>query len=130
MSWSIEDAAQVMGMPAHEVLAVAEVGDVHVVTTHDGQHTVVTADGAARLAEPHELEALTAPAETQADAPDGGVDPAAGTDPDAVPDGKAEDVLAWVGEDKDRAARALTAEKAKDKPRAGVVSALEKATQA
>jgi hypothetical protein len=45
MSWSIDEAAQVMGMPPHEVLAVAEVGDCHVVTTHDGQHTLVTAEG-------------------------------------------------------------------------------------
>ncbi|MFD9124350.1 hypothetical protein [Kitasatospora sp. NPDC059571] len=35
-------------------------------------------------------------------------------------------VLAWVGDDKDRAAQALAAEKVTEKPRTGLVTALEK----
>lgn len=35
-------------------------------------------------------------------------------------------VLAWVGDDKDRAAQALAAEQATEKPRTGLVPALEK----
>ena len=41
-------------------------------------------------------------------------------------DGTAADVLAWVGEDPERAAEALEAEQAKDKPRSTLVKQLEK----
>lgn len=41
-------------------------------------------------------------------------------------DGTAADVLAWVGEDPERAAEALAAEQAKDKPRSTLVKQLEK----
>lgn len=41
-------------------------------------------------------------------------------------DGTAADVLAWVGEDPDRADEALAAEQAKDKPRSTLVKQLEK----
>jgi hypothetical protein len=41
-------------------------------------------------------------------------------------DGTAADVLAWVGEDLERAAEALAAEQAKDKPRSTLVKQLEK----
>lgn len=41
-------------------------------------------------------------------------------------DATAADVLAWVGEDTDRAAEALEAELAKDKPRSTLVKSLEK----
>lgn len=53
------------------------------------------------------------------------------TEPDEAPtdfdpDGTAADILAWVGEDPDRAAEALEAEQAKGKPRSTLVKALEK----
>jgi hypothetical protein len=41
-------------------------------------------------------------------------------------DGTAADVLAWVGEDPDRAAAALEADQAKDKPRSTLVKQLAK----
>ena len=41
-------------------------------------------------------------------------------------DGTAADVLAWVGEDPERAEEALAAEQAKDKPRSTLVKQLEK----
>lgn len=41
-------------------------------------------------------------------------------------DATAADVLAWVGEDADRAKEALAAEEAKDKPRSTLVKQLEK----
>jgi hypothetical protein len=48
-------------------------------------------------------------------------------DPDAVPEGNVTDVLAWVGDDKARAERALNAEWAKgDAQRKGVVDPLAK----
>ena len=46
-------------------------------------------------------------------------------DPDAVPDGTVAAVLGWVGDDRERAARALEAENATDKPRTTLVGALE-----
>lgn len=45
---------------------------------------------------------------------------------DQVPDGPAKDVLAWVGDDSDRAVAALEAEEARDQPRTTLVAALEK----
>jgi hypothetical protein len=45
-------------------------------------------------------------------------------------DGTAADVLAWVGEDPERAAEALEAEQAKDKPRSTLVKQLEKLANA
>lgn len=52
-------------------------------------------------------------------------------EPDAPPaeldiDGTAAAVLAWVGEDPERAAEALEAEQAKEKPRSTLVKQLEK----
>jgi hypothetical protein len=52
-------------------------------------------------------------------------------DPGAPPaeldiDGTAADVLAWVGDDQERADEALEAEQAKDKPRSTLVKQLEK----
>ncbi|MFL4904823.1 hypothetical protein ACJ6WF_16950 [Streptomyces sp. MMS24-I2-30] len=41
-------------------------------------------------------------------------------------DGTAADVLAWVGEDPERASKALEQEQAKDKPRSTLVKQLEK----
>lgn len=45
---------------------------------------------------------------------------------DQVPDGPAKDVLAWVGDDSDRAVAALEAEETRDQPRTTLVAALEK----
>jgi hypothetical protein len=51
-------------------------------------------------------------------------------DPDAVPTGTIDDVLAWVGDDNDRAARALEAEQAKgDQARSTLVAKLTAMTQ-
>ena len=49
---------------------------------------------------------------------------AAPADPAAVPTGNVSDLLAWVGDDRDKATRALAAEQAKPRPRAGVVEPL------
>lgn len=44
-------------------------------------------------------------------------------------DASADDVMAWVDEDPDRAEEALEAEQAKDKPRSTLVKKLEKLTE-
>ncbi|MDX5566922.1 hypothetical protein PYK79_31820 [Streptomyces sp. ID05-04B] len=57
--------------------------------------------------------------------PDGGPqNPAPSTELDI--DGSVKDILAWVGEDTDRAGQALEAEQAQDKPRSTLVKQLEK----
>lgn len=43
---------------------------------------------------------------------------------DEVPDGPADKVLAWVGDDPERALAALLAEQARDKPRATLIDQL------
>lgn len=45
---------------------------------------------------------------------------------DGVPDGTAKDVLDWVGSDQGRAARALEAERGRDKPRSTLIADLER----
>lgn len=49
----------------------------------------------------------------------------AAPDSDKVPSGSIAVVLAWVGEDPDRAVRALDVETAAERPRKGLVTALE-----
>lgn len=68
------------------------------------------------------LEADPGP-EPEGDGSDGSDgDPPAGLDID----GTAKDVLAWVGDDPDRAEEALAAEQAKDSPRSTLVKTLQK----
>jgi hypothetical protein len=45
---------------------------------------------------------------------------------DEVPEGTTAEILAWVGDDQDRAQRALDKENADDKPRTGLTGELEK----
>lgn len=47
----------------------------------------------------------------------------------APPDGKVDDVLGWVGGDRQRAEQALAAERDRDKPRATLVDALRRTGQ-
>ncbi len=44
---------------------------------------------------------------------------------ETVPEGTVKEILAWVGDNKDRAILALEAENAKESPRKGLVSSLE-----
>ncbi len=63
----------------------------------------------------------SAPASAPAPAP---IDNSVKTEDD-VPSGTVPEILSWVGEDKDRAQKALDAEKDDDKPRKGLVKSLE-----
>lgn len=51
--------------------------------------------------------------------------PAPAPESDEVPQGTSAEIMAWVGDDKDRAQRALDAENANDRPRKTLVSQLE-----
>jgi len=128
--------------------------DAAVVQTHDGQHVLVTTDQDGKpVVTPWDGPMPGAPVE--GDEPvlvgeqgpelrvQGGavVDPNASVDEDQgdgevqggaavtggeVPAGTVDEVLAWVGADKDRAARALVVEQDTDKPRKGLVDQLRK----
>lgn len=113
-------AAERMGMKLREIVAVVDTAEGVVVTTHDGQRTLIRDDGSTVASVPEPVD--TAPVAPAIPATPTGATP----DPNAVPDGSATDVLTWVGEDKDRAARALAIENAKDKPRSTLVASLEK----
>jgi hypothetical protein len=74
------------------------------------------------------------PEDDPADGSDEGGDDSAADDPapkdladgSEVPAGGAKEILGWVGDDPDRARRALDAEQARDKPRSTLVSTLTK----
>ena len=62
--------------------------------------------------------------------PEKSSEPAPADDGDEPPvDGTIDDLMTWVDGDKDRAARALAAEQAKDKPRSTVIKRLGGATE-
>jgi hypothetical protein len=83
----------------------------------------VTGELAAYLVSTHSpVEPVDDEARALLEAPQEGSAPPAELDID----GTAADVLAWVGEDPDRAEEALAAEQAKDKPRSTLVKQLEK----
>jgi hypothetical protein len=114
--------ARRLGMKPKEIIGATELSadpPAVVVQTHDGQHVLVTE----HAVEPWAGSTPTAP--PAAPAPPVDDAPPSTPDPDAVPTGTAAEVLAWVGEDKDRATRALQAEQAGQK-RAGLTTQLEK----
>lgn len=71
------------------------------------------------------LEADPEPEAVQEPAPVEVEEQEEGPDPDGPPvDGTVDVLMAWVGEDPERAARALAAEQAKDKPRSTAIKLL------
>lgn len=91
-------------------------------------------------AEPGTVEVLEADPEPEPEAldePDNGLEddedegelPESDEPDELVIDAKADDVLAWVGDDPERAGVALAAELAKDKPRSVLVKALTKLSE-
>lgn len=114
MGMTREQAARWLGMNTREIIDIAETEDGRtVVTTHDHTSWTLDPDGVVARVDP---PATVATSEAESE-------PAA--DPDAVPDGPAADVLGWVGEDTERAGRALAAERERAKPRVSVVEPLE-----
>lgn len=97
------EAARRLGMKPAEIIGIERADGGHVVTTHDHQRVLVTRDG-------------VQPAES----------PVSDAGGDQVPDGSADTVLQWAGQDAERIARALEAERAKPTPRRGLVAQLEK----
>jgi hypothetical protein len=101
------EAARVMGMKPSEVVEVEQYAGGVVVTTHDGVKSVLI-DG--------QVLAYVPPPVEPEPVPDG----------DEVPDGSAKDVLAWVGDDPERALQAFEAEDVKESPRKVLLATLEK----
>ncbi|HEV2778552.1 MAG TPA: hypothetical protein VGX25_04055 [Actinophytocola sp.] len=113
-------AARTLGMKEAEIVAVGELpGAGTVIETHDGQRTLVAADGS-----------LSPYAGPVPDRPvDVDLDEEGLVDGDEVPEGSADVVLAWVGTDPARARRALEAEQA-GQQRTTLIAKLEKLAQA
>jgi len=107
------ELAHRLGMKTREIISAEETDGGLLVTTHDGITTFVE--------RPTALPNAPGPAE----APDDPEPPAL-----EVPDGAAKTVLAWVGGDPERAAAALTAERARPNPRKSLIAELEGATGA
>lgn len=116
MGMTREQAAHWLGMKTREVIAVGETPDGRtVVTTHDHTSWVLDPDGVIT-----HVDLPTVPAA------DGEASSEPAADPEAVPEGPTAGVLTWVGDDLERAGRALAAERERPKPRTSVVEPLEK----
>lgn len=118
-----QEAARRLGAPEAEIAAVRDTDHGTVATHIDGYEYLIT-DGAVAfyLARPKGSDFPLFVPPASVDEP-----PAVDVDGDGVPDGTAAQILAWVGDDRDRAAQALAAERAKsDNARATLVARLEK----
>jgi hypothetical protein len=90
---------------------------------------VIDPDHLARHLDRGWIEPVDEPADEPAPEPAEPPEPAAPApvvDPDAVPVGTADEVLAWVGDDRARAGRALVVEKTAEKPRITLIDKLTK----
>lgn len=111
MSLTRTDAAHILGMKDREIASLSRHTDGTVVTTHDGTETLVRFDA---------TFGPVPAAEKPAGADDGS------TSGDQVPAGSMEKVLAWVGDDAERARVAIEAEQGRDKPRTSLLAELER----
>lgn len=100
---SKEAAHKATGMKVSEIVDIEPIEGGYRVHTHDGQHI--------------DLDVV----EEESAEPEPGEPPA-----DEVPDGSADEVLIWVGDDKERASWALDVERQRPSPRSTLVAKLEK----
>jgi hypothetical protein len=146
MSLTADEAARILGVAAHEVLKV-EHRDGGWWAHHEdmASHTRTwrsvpgheLAASFAGLGDPAFAAAVDADAVTiacpacvlgECSIPEHQAVPVGDTDGDGVPDGAIAEVLEWVGEDHDRAVRALEAEGERPAPRTTLITALQKVT--
>jgi hypothetical protein len=119
------EAARQLGMKEREITAVEKTADGLVITTHDGVRTLVGTDGGFQVVS----TPVVIPEDERCEACGGTGRKSESTDSpsdDGVPDGSADDVVKWVGEDRERAGRALAAEQARPTPRSTLVEKLER----
>lgn len=135
------EAARALGVADADVLDVVDTERGTEVEVRDGGRRLIRDDGVYALGDHPATRSLRRWADTESapdrsadadeSAPDADSSPeptgeSAGEDVGGVPTGSAEGVLAWVGDDADRAVAALEAEEKRDKPRATLVAKLEK----
>lgn len=121
------EAGRALGLADADVLSVEETEDGARVTVRDGGDRLITDDGVFALSDhPATAQLRRHGADDEAAEPDDVPDPEPSADPadDEVPDGTAEAMLAWVGDDAERAQRALAAEDKRDHPRSTLVAKL------
>ncbi|MDF2968369.1 MAG: hypothetical protein K0Q93_2147 [Nocardioidaceae bacterium] len=142
-----EQVAQALGAKDREIVEIQYTSELsgYLVTLHDDSVLLVTDEGSVIYPVPTRTiigehgpelwfpdEAVNGETSPPADldaalmlSPADSVQAAVLSAADIVPVGTVEVVLAWVGEDQDRARRALAAENERDKPRAGVTAVLQ-----
>nr|BFE85820.1 hypothetical protein GCM10020093_084210 [Planobispora longispora] len=122
-----EQAAERLGMKPSEILDVQSKDGNHLITTHDGQRVEVTKDGEVR---PYDADQDLGAWEREINANVGAAE-ASGQPirPEMtardVPTGSPEEVLAWVGTDRDRAALAIETLKQRGGVQAEILETLE-----
>lgn len=121
--------AQALGMKDREIVSAEEGPGGLVVTTFDGQ-TVQLEQPPADVPNGLAPQALGTAGDESAGGraePEGTAEEQPPDEPvEAVPEGSAKTILAWVGTDLDRAGAALAAERARPQPRTTLIAELEK----
>jgi hypothetical protein len=117
------EAGRALGLADADVLGVEETEGGTVVRVLDGSDRLVADDGVFALTD----HPATAQLRRWHDEPEAAAPERDGAE---LPDGTAEDVLTWVGDDRARAAEALAAEEGRDHPRSTLVSKLRKLADA
>lgn len=124
------EAARRLGLADADVLSVEPHEGGTKVLTRDGGDRLITGDGVLALTDhPATAQLRRHRADEDADAAPDGEHDETPDDPDGdgeVPDGTADAVLAWVGDDSERTQRALDAETGRDHPRSTLVDKLRK----
>lgn len=123
------EAGRVLGLADADVLSVEQTEDGARVTVRDGGDRLITDDGVFALSDHPATAQLRRHEGDPASAEDSEpYDPTQDDDPGDpgtdVPDGSADVVLTWVGDDAERAQRALAAEDKRDHPRSTLVAKL------
>lgn len=145
------EAARTLGLADTEVLDAVQTGDGTAVRVKDGSQRLITDDGVFALTDHpatvgfRRWEGSDAPVKAlaeereekvAAETPDIHIDlpPASQAEMAAeneaasgdVPEGNADAVLDWVGDDRDRAEQAIAVEKERENPRSTLISKLRK----
>lgn len=140
------EAARYLGLADTELLDARETEDGTAVHVKDGSERLITDDGVFALSDhpatahlrrwegsdaPVKALAVAREERTVEEKPDIDVELPVPSEAELassseVPEGNADAVLDWVGDDRDRAAQALTVEKERENPRSTLISKLRK----
>jgi hypothetical protein len=128
------EAGRMLGLADADVLGVQETEHGTKVAVRDGGDRLITAGGVFALTDHPATSGLRrwrqAEPEVQPAAdveePAPSTTPPPADPPAEVPDGSVEDVMAWVGQDAERAAKALAVEESREHPRSTLAAKLRK----